>query len=87
MFERLEKFVEFAELASKKVDREKQDQFSNATVLGKKLEVVRKKIEEFENNLERDFLGMMRELNLLFRELLMLNTIDRLPTISTITLN
>jgi hypothetical protein len=87
VFERLEKFVAFAELASKKVDREKQDQFSSATVLSKKLEVVKKKVEGFDDNLERDFSPMMQELNLLFRDLLQHNTISRLPIISTLTLN
>jgi hypothetical protein len=69
--------MEFVEEASKRVDRERLDQFSNATVLSKRLDVVKKKVEGFDKNLDRDFPGMMQELYGLFRQLFVQNRVGK----------
>lgn len=70
VFDRYDKFVDFAAKVSAKVDKTRLDEFSDATVLNNKLEVVKKKIEGFDVQIEKDYKTMMSQAYALYVRLL-----------------
>lgn len=70
VFDRYDKFVDFASKVSAKVDKTRLDEFSDATVLNNKLEVVKKKIEGFDVQIEKDYKTIMGQTYALFIRLL-----------------
>lgn len=77
----------YVDETSRQVDRERLDQFSKATVLSSYLDVVKKKLEGFVDNLERDFPGTMQRLYARLRDLLHTTTTTRLDSCAVLTLN
>lgn len=72
VFIRYDNYVEFAKTLSLKVDKTRQDEFSGATVLNNKLEILKKKIEGFDSQISKDYAPMMEKTRSLFIQTLQL---------------